>query len=166
MKKILILFCILLCLSGCQDDGKQMANPDDRYLYIIEMINEHESFQTASNYFDIETEMAKIENGYRYYITVDNPRIAMYDIEILAIEKNVDYRTNMAANVGIFEDKEYNMVPNQANIDDGFVKGIVVSGVSKEPQTTLYIFVQFKNADYSITRSEYFQLDASYEAEQ
>ena len=86
--------------------------------------------------------------------------------EILGIEKGVDYRNNMAANVGIFEDKEYNMVPNQANIDDGFVKGIVVSGVSKEPQTTLYIFVQFKNADYSITRSEYFQLDASYEAEQ
>ena len=140
MKKFLLVVLLLFTLCACDDDGKQMANPDDRYMYIIEMINEHESFQTTSNYFDIGVEMAKIENGYRHY--------------------------NMAANVGIFEDKEYNMVPNQANIDDGFVKGIVVSGVSKEPQTTLYIFVQFKNADYSITRSEYFQLDASYEAEQ
>ena len=133
MKKFLLVVLLLFTLCACDDDGKQMANPDDRYMYIIEMINEHESFQTT---------------------------------EILGIEKGVDYRNNMAANVGIFEDKEYNMVPNQANIDDGFVKGIVVSGVSKEPQTTLYIFVQFKNADYSITRSEYFQLDASYEAEQ
>ena len=89
----------------------------------------------------------------------------MYDIEMLVIEKDVDYRNNMAANVGIFEEKEYNMVPNQANIDQGFVKGIVVSGISVKPQTTLYIFVQFKNADYSITRSEYFRLDVTYEEE-
>ena len=62
MKKLLIVLCLLLCLCGCEEDGKQMANPDDRYLYIIEMINEHENFQEVSNYFDIGTEMAKIEN--------------------------------------------------------------------------------------------------------
>ena len=165
MKKLLIILSLLLVLCGCQEDGKQIADPDERYMYIIEMINEHESFQEASNYFDISGEMAKIENGYRYYIMIDNPRIAMYDIEILAIEKNVDYRSNMAANAGIFEDKEYNMVPNQANSSKGFFKGVVVSGISKEPSTTLYVFVQFKNADYSIVRSEYFKLDVSYEEE-
>ena len=165
MKKLLLIICLLLGLCACQEDGKQLANPDDRYMYIIEMIREHESFATSSDYFDIAVEMAKIENGYRYYITIDNPRIAMYDIEMLAIEKDVDYRNNMAANVGIFEEKEYNMVPNQANIDQGFVKGIVVSGISVKPQTTLYIFVQFKNADYSTTRSEYFRLDVTYEEE-
>ena len=165
MKKLLLIICLLISLCACQEDGKQLANPDDRYMYLIEMIREHESFQTSSDYFDIAVEMAKIENGYRYYITIDNPRIAMYDIEMLAIEKDVDYRSNMAANVGIFEEKEYNMVPNQANIDQGFVKGIVVSGICVKPQTTLYIFVQFKNADYSITRSEYFRLDVAYEEE-
>ena len=165
MKKLLLIICLLISLCACQEDGKQLANPDDRYMYLIEMIREHESFQTSSDYFDIAVEMAKIENGYRYYITIDNPRIAMYDIEMLAIEKDVDYRSNMAANVGIFEEKEYNMVPNQANIDQGFVKGIVVSGISVKPQTTLYIFVQFKNADYSITHSEYFRLDVAYEEE-
>ncbi len=165
MRKLLLIICLLFGLCACQEDGKQLANPDDRYMYIIEMIREHESFQTNSDHFDISVEMAKIENGYRYYITIDNPRIAMYDIEMLAIEKDVDYRNNMAANVGIFEEKEYNMVPNQANIEQGFVKGIVVSGISTKPQTTLYIFVQFKNADYSITRSEYFCLDVNYEEE-
>ena len=125
MKKLFLILIVLLSLCACQDEGKEMANPDDRYMYIIEMIGEHDSFQDASNYFDISAEMAKIDGGYRYYITIDNPRIAMYDIEMLAIEKNVDYRNTMAANVGIFEDKEYNMVPNQANIEQGFVKGIV-----------------------------------------
>ena len=160
-----MVICILLCLCGCQEDGKQKADPDERYMYIIEMISEHESFQETSNYFDIAVEMAKIENGYRYYITIDNPRIAMYDIELLAIEKNVDYRTNMAANVGIFEEKEYHMVPNQSNPEKGFFKGIVASGISRDPSTTLYIFVQFKNSDFSAVRSEYFKLDVSYEAE-
>lgn len=162
MKRLILILVLLMSLCACEQDGKQMANPDDRYMYIIEMIGEHDSFQSTSNYFDISAEMAKIENGYRYYITIDNPRIAMYDIELLAIEKNVDYRNTMAANVGIFEDKEYNMVPNQANIEQGFVKGIVASAITKYPETTLYIFVQFKNSDYSVVRSEYFKLDVSY----
>ncbi len=162
MKKIILIIAIILCLCGCEDAGKKQAAPDERYMYIIEMISEHESFQETSNYFDIAVEMAKIQNGYRYYITIDNPRIAMYDVELLAIEKNVDYRTNMAANVGIFEEKEYHMVPNQSNPDQGYVKGIVASGISKDPSTTLYIFVQFKNSDYSAVRSEYFKLDVSY----
>ena len=165
MKKLLCVFILLLTLCACDDSGKQVADPDERYMYIIEMISEHESFETASDYFDINVEMAKIENGYRYYITVDNPRIAMYDVEMLAIEKNVDYRTQMAANVGIFDEKEYNLVPNQANVDQGYVKGLVISGVSKYPDTKLYVFVQYKNRDYSVTRSEYFELVASYEVE-
>ena len=114
------------------------------------------------NYFDIAVEMAKIESGYRYYITVDNPRIAMYDIELLAIEKDVDYMNNMAANVGIFEETQYNMVPNQANSEMGYVKGVVASGVTNNPQTTLYVFVQFKNSDYSLSHSEFIRLDANY----
>ncbi|MBR4471232.1 MAG: hypothetical protein IKS54_08000 [Erysipelotrichaceae bacterium] len=162
MKKILLIILLLITLCACNEDGKQKADPDERYMYIIEMISEHETFQDSSNYFDIAVEMAKISDGYRYYITIDNPRIAMYDIELLAIEKSVDYRTQMAANVGIFEEKEYHMVPNQSNPDQGYVKGIVASGVSKNPITTLFIFVQFKNSDFSAVRSEYFKLDVSY----
>ncbi|MBQ6494001.1 MAG: hypothetical protein IJI92_09090 [Erysipelotrichaceae bacterium] len=163
MKRFLTVLFLLLVMSGCVSDGKEVANPDDRYTYLIEMIEEHENFTDSSNYFDIAVEMAKISDGYRYYITIDNPRIAMYDIELIAIEKGVDYRSRMAANVGIFEETSYNMVPNQANIEQGYVKGIVASGVSSEPETTLYIFVQFKNSDYSLSHSEYFKLDARYE---
>ena len=163
MRKIITLFMILFLLPGCSQIGKETVDPRERYAYIVEMIEEHEAFASASNYFDIDVEMAKIEGGYRYYITVDNPRIAMYDIELLAIEKDVDYLNNMAANVGIFEEKQYNMVPNQANSEMGYVKGIVASGLSKNPQTTLYVFVQFKNSDYSLSHSEFIKLDASYE---
>lgn len=150
-------------LCACQEAGRQEANPDDRYAYIIDMIKEHEVFVDTSNYFDISTDMAMIDGGYRFYITVDNPRIAMYDVELLAIEDDVDYMKTMAANVGIFEDREYNLIPNQSNPKQNYMKGIVASAVTSKPETTLYIFVQFKNADYSIVRSEYFKIDVKYE---
>lgn len=162
MKKLLLILSIML-LCGCQQDGREAADPDQRYSYLIEMIEENERFATSSNYFDIAVDMTRIASGYRYYIIVDEPRIAMYDIEMIAIEEGVDYRNRMAANVGIFEQKEYNMVPNQANSEKGFVKGIVASGVSDKSETTLYIFVQFHNADYSSSHGEFFKLDASCE---
>ena len=165
MKKALLIITLLLTLSGCINSGKKEANLNERYTNIIELIKEHENFATSSNYYDISVEMAKINEGYRYYITLDNPRIAMYDIEMLAIEDDVDYMTNMAANVGIFEDTQYNMIPNQANAAKGFTKGIIASGVSSKPETTLYIFTQFKNQDFSKVHSEYFKLTAKYEAE-
>ncbi|MBO7698112.1 MAG: hypothetical protein J6S38_03630 [Erysipelotrichaceae bacterium] len=165
MKKALLILSLLLILCGCNITGRKKANLNDRYMNIIELIKEHESFATSSNYYDINVEMAKITEGYRYYITIDNPRIAMYDIELLAIEEDVDYMNNMAANVGIFEDTQYNMIPNQANAAKGFTKGIIASGISSKPETTLYIFTQFKNQDFSKVHSEYFKLDVKYEAE-
>jgi len=163
MKKILIVLSLLFMLTACHDAGRQMANPEERYLYIIDMIKEHEVFTTSSNYFDIACEMAKIEGAYRYYITVDNPHLAMFDVELLAIEDDVDYLSTMAANVGIFENSEYNIVPNQSNPSQGYVKGVVASAITNKPETTLYIFVQFKNSDYSVTHSEYFKIDVKYE---
>lgn len=159
MKKILIILLLLISLTSCQEIGREEANPNDRYIYLIEMINEHDGFSASSQYFDLSCEMSKIEGGYRYYITVDNPRLAMYDVELLAIEKGVDYLSRMAANVGIFESTQYNIVPNQSNPAKGYVKGIVASGVSDKPETTLYIFVQFKNKDYTNTHSEFFRID-------
>ena len=164
-KKITAFVLALMLLSSCKEIGREKADPNERYIYMVETLQEHELFAEKSSYFDISADMAKIEGGYRYYITIDNPRLAMYDVELLAIEKGVDYLNNMAANVGIFEETKYNMIPNQSNPEKGYVKGIVASGVSSSPETTLYIFVQFKNADHTSAHSEYFKLDVSYEGQ-
>ena len=162
LNKIAILSCILL-LWGCSFLPNKAQDADDRYFYLIDMLNEHENFSDASRYFSIETEMAKIDNGYRYYIILEDPQLAMYDIELIAIEKDVDYSQNMAASIGVFEDTQYNMIPNQSNVEDGYVKGLVASGISSKAETTLFVFVQFKNADYSIVHSEYLILPCRYE---
>ena len=165
MKKLLVLLLTILCLCGCQEIATENVDPDQRYFDMINTIKEHEVFINTSNYYDVSVEMAKIDEGYRYYVTIDNARIALYDIEAIAIEQDVDYSNTMAANIGIFEEKEYSMIPNQKNPEKGFVSGLVMSGVSKLPETTLYIYVSFKNADYSEIKTEYFKLDVKYEGE-
>lgn len=165
MKKIFIIFLILITVCGCSDIGKENIDPNQRYYSLIDSINEHDSFSGFSNYYDIKAEMAKINEGYRYYITIDQPKCALYDIEALAIERNVDYSANMAANIGIFDEKEYSMIPNQKNTDKGFVSGVVFSGISQQPITSLYVYVSFKNSDYSNVYNEYLKLDVAYEGE-
>lgn len=163
MKKIITLVLILLLLCGCQNKGQKKADSNDRYLSIIDNIFTHNDFGNSSNYFDINAEVAKIDDGYRFYVTIDNPRNALYDVEALAVEQDVDYSTTMAANVGIFEESEYCLIPNQTNPNRGYVEGIVISGVSANPEITLYVFVSFKNEDRSLTRYEYIKLDAAYQ---
>lgn len=165
MKKLSVLLITLLVLCGCQEIGTQDIDPNQRYFALIENIKEHEAFVSSSNYYDIEVEMAQIDGGYRYYVTIDNPRVALYDVEALAIEPEVDYTNTMAANIGIFEDSEYSMIPNQKNPDKGYVSGLVMSGTTNNPETTLYVYVSFKNDDYSTLKTEYFKLDVKYEGE-
>ena len=86
---VTVFFLVMLC--GCSLIPNRTKDANDRYFYLIEMLNEHETFSDHSRYFSIEAEMAKIDNGYRYYIIIDEPQLAMYDIEVMAIEKDVDY---------------------------------------------------------------------------
>ena len=161
MKKIfLVFFCLLL--AACSPTRKTEADPNIRYLDMIQLIEEYDSFQTASNYFDISAEEAKISEGYRFYVIIDHPRVAMFDLEAIVIEKNVDYTKTMAANIGIFEESEYNLVPNQTNSAKGYYEGVVVSGTTQNASTTLYIFVQWKNKDLSVLHREFFKLDVAY----
>ena len=164
MKKILFCLLLLVSLCACDESGKEVINPDEKYMYIIDTISNNDVFANKSEFFDIDVEMSAINEGYAYYITIDNPRIAMYNIEAVAIEKDVDYTDKMAANVGVFEEQQYNIIPNQTNVNQGYVKGLVISGISANPETTLYLYVQFYNSDYSAIRSEYIRLNAKYEA--
>lgn len=164
MKKICLIIVLMMMLCGCNvlENKTESLDSHDRYLNFIEIIKQNESYVTKSDNFDLSAEMARIENGYRYYVTIDNAKTAMYDIEAIAIEKDVNYEQNMAANIGIFEESKYNMIPNQSNPEDGFVKGLVMSGISEKDSTTLYVLVQWKRSDLSTTYREIFKLDVSF----
>ena len=161
MKKILLVVMILF-LCGCNVSKKE-TNTNDRYFDMIKLIRENDKFASESNYFRISTDMAKIDNGYRFYVIVDNPRIAMYNIKVLAIEKDVDYKKTMAANIGIFEDNEFSMIPNQSNNAKNYVEGVVVSGTCVNPETDLYVLVQWSNKELTKNSREFFKVVARYD---
>ena len=161
MKKILILL-LVFCLCGCQNNVTQEESSSERYLDMISLIKNNEVFLDRSAYFDVEIEVAKIDEGYRYYVIVDNPVIASYDVEVMAIEMGVDYSKQMAATIGIFDETEYSLIPNQSNPDKGFMEGLIASGMSDRDSVTLYILIQWKSKDMSVTYREYLKLQGSY----
>lgn len=163
MKKLITILLVAFILCGC-DINKKEASGEEQYLDLIETLNERTVFASTSNSFSITTDIAKTNEAYRYYVTIDNPKNAMYGVKVIAIEKGINYVENMAANVGIFSDEEYNMLPGQTDVSKGYVSGLTVSGISKIDQPTLYVLVEWYSKKQEI-HQEFIQLDVVYEAE-
>lgn len=158
MRKVLVLLlCFLLSACSLLDDNEKVKN--EKYLSLVELLNDQNEFLDYSKFFTITTDINKLSDGsYRYFITIDEPKIAMYDIEAIAIEKNVDYQNNMAANIGIYEDMVYSFIPNQADKDKGFVKGLTISAISNEAEPIVYLLISYKNKDGSMINREFYRL--------
>ena len=163
MKKVLILLCLLFTLFGCSNPLK--SNKDDpgkRYLDMAALARSYEEPKKSVDMFDLRGEIAKTDEGYRYYVFIDNPRSALYNIKAIAVEDNSDYTKNMAANIGIFETKRYNMIPNQSKVEDGYVSGISISGISSNSQINLRVLVQWENKDASVINRDCYILELEY----
>ena len=159
MKKIVLLVITLFLLSGCveNDVGNDLY---DKYDNMIAEAKNSEYYEESSAYFDISLDIADNSAGnYRFYIIIDNSSIAMYDIEAVAVEKDEDYSNKMAACIGIFEDLEYSMVPGQVNIDNGYMKGMSISGLTTNPSPVIYLLIQWKNSSRKETYKHYYKLD-------
>lgn len=161
MKKfIVVLMMFILC--GCGFEVTKDVSVDSRYEDMIELLETNEKFEESSNFYDVSYDIVQIENGYRYYIYIDNPRVALYNVQVLAIEDGVDYSRYMAANVGIFEDAKYHLVPNQTNVDKGYVKGLMISGVTEKSELEMKIMVCWSDRVSSSLQREYIQMHMNY----
>ena len=158
MKKILLILCLFL-LCACSNSDEISRSENETYLDIINQLQEHEDFSNESELFDVTFDIAKTNDAYRFYIIIDNAKTAMYDICAVAIEKNVDYSKTMAANIGIFEDKKYSLIPNQSNPSKGYMKGISISGITNKNDPELYLLVEWNNKDMSKTHYEYIKVN-------
>ncbi len=171
MRKFL---CLLLCiglLSGCKKTAKaseqMMASYEGYYL----SVQDNERFQAASDYYRISGEITQIaDGGYRYYIFLDSPQIAMYDVVMLAVENDtpVESAKKMMPSIGVFEKKDYSLVPFQTRVTAGYVKGLVLSGECAEPSVDLKLMVEWRDQSRKNAYREYlaFTLDQDgYDAE-
>lgn len=159
MKKIFILLLGLIILSGCSNTAVNEVSSDDRYNDMIELVETNKNYLATAEYYDITFDIASIGGGYRYYIFIDNPRIALYNISVIALEDGVDYKTSMAPSVGVFEGKTYNMIPNQTNSDKGYVKGVVLSGTTTNENPHIKLLVQYQDKMLTSTYRDYYEFD-------
>ena len=98
-----------------------------------------------------------------FYIFLDNPQIAMYDIKLLAIDLETTYRSSgtMAASLGIFEDDKYSLVPYQVNAQSGYYKGLMISGETTKDELDIGMLVSWYNIDRKISYREFIKFNLS-----
>lgn len=166
MKRSLIFLLVFVTLlSGCARKESDEDIKMEKYKYIYQTVSDNDSFLNEPLYYDLDVSMSKLsDKEYRYDITIDNPQRAMYDIQVMAIENNLEYSlTNkMMPTIGILENDSINMVPYQIDYERGYVKGVILSGVTEDPVVNLKIRVSYK--DYLLVREtkEYYNITVDY----
>lgn len=165
-KKILNVLLSGLLLCGCTRNSKDNLNQagiETYETYYTEVISNGHYTET-SQYFTLSYEMIRVEDrSYRYYIILDDPKIAMYNVMMIAVENGVSYQEceTMVPSFGIFEDR-VSLVPGQVNYEEGYVKGISISGQSDKDTMDLLILVRWKSSD-GTQMSAYIQHTVSME---
>lgn len=165
VKRVVISLCALfLMLTGCSSKSDTLStdhtvNQSQMEIYetYYDAVMSEDSFMEDSENYTISTEMNKVPDGtYRYYVIFDEPKTAMFNCIILAVENDTSYKDagKMMPSAGIF-DTPSNMIPNQVNYDDGYVKGIALSGETDQNTVDLKILVQWTNQDGSHTQREF-----------
>jgi hypothetical protein len=156
---------LLLLLSGCLQQPRDVDF--ERALTVFEShyfsILDNDRFLNASNYFTISVEKYEISNQFRYDLIIDEPQVAMYDVVIVIVENNQDFESlgALTPSLGVF-DATVNLVPNQINIDKGFPKGILLSGISNESTMQLKVMVAWIDYYKLKQMREYFIIDIDF----
>jgi uncharacterized protein YceK len=151
-----------LLVSGCSKaksstDSAALASYQGYYT----AIEDSDKFAGSSLYYTLSAEMSELPDGtHRYYIFLDQPQIAMYDVVVMSVEDDIPYdqSVKMMPSVGIFDTEEYSLIPFQSYQEGGFVKGLVLSGECEASEVLLKIVVEWKDRTLENTTREFLSL--------
>lgn len=169
MRKLLICLLLLVSLFGCASNNSNKNHEESmqKYAAYYKSVLDNDAFLQNSNYFDIEVVMNELPNNqYRYDVLIDNPKLAMYDIETIVIENNLKYgvESNAMPSLGVFDSQEYSLIPYQVYVKDGYMKGLISGGIIDSKQANIKIMVTWKDyAKLNQTR-EFFEFNIDFDA--
>ena len=165
---MIIALTSLLLVSGCAKK-KEKDGVTDAQLSIYETyyntIYDNAVFSPDSSHFSLETEMTALPDGtYRYYVVIDHPKVAMYNVTALVIEDHTAYdeADKMMPSIGIFDDS-VSLIPYQVNTEEGFAKCISLSGESSEKTISLQILVEWRDSTGTKRSREFIAKDLEAE---
>lgn len=163
MKKInvLLLFCLLV--TGC-NASKNETSKQEKYKNYVDMLIDNKDDVTGNIPFEYELDMNQInDEKYEYSLAIKNPKVAMYNIRMLAADLSAISEKDLAPTLGIVEveDERYNMIPNQINQDKNYYGGVVLTSTSLKSKFRIHAFVSYldKNQNENYV---YFHVDADY----
>ena len=161
MKRFILLLLSVLLLTSCTSTNKDLVKSEHYKSLYTELLNALDVSAT-SPYFSLTASLSALSGArYRYDVFIDEPQIAMYDIEILVIVDNgsLVIPETMMPSVGIFDDKAYHMLPYQINADKGFVKGFGLNGIVETSTVKLKILVSWKDVNRLHNNKAYLGLE-------
>lgn len=163
MRKLKILLCMMLVLGGCvQTEGGNAQENNEKYENYMELLIDNSKQISANIPFDWDFQMQESEGSYIYEVKIFNPKVAMSNVQMIAVDIEDISEKNVAPSIGIFEEKPYNMVPNQINIEKGYYEGLGFSGISSKKAFVLNCLVVYK--DKNLTDNYvYFIINADYD---
>lgn len=166
MKLKIMLVALLLLVSACSKSTNVVEEQNlARYKAYYALIFDNDRFIREPQHFDLDVVFSEIEGQYRYDIIVDNPRIAMYDVEIMVVEDDLGFQATrrMMPSFGIFESNKNNMIPNQVDSENGYVKGMIVSGMLDKKVVELKIMVGWRDYSKLNSHREFFIRNLDYD---
>lgn len=165
MKKI-VYFLLILLVTSCQSNlnyentitGEEYQNYRSYYNITLSAT----AYQSSSTYFDLSAQLTAMDEGFRYDIFIDNPRVEMRNILVMVVENNTIYEVqkDMMPNVGILGSTVH-MLPYQVQLTQGYVKGINLNRVISNSAINLKIYVQFDTLESNQSIRQFFNLDVS-----
>lgn len=163
MRKLLVL-CIagLLLTTGCSKHNSNEKDFQNTYDSFVDSILDNNGAESNDIPFSHNLQVVKESSGeYRYEITIDQPRVAMYNIQMMVVDKNTSGEYPF---IGLLSDEDqYNMVPFQENKEKNFVKGIILGGVSANPKFSLHVQVSWKDFGQINTNTAFFNYTYDYD---
>ena len=144
MKKIgLILLCVLM-LCGCKKTQSLESKQFDIYNTLKSQLSMQKQFDKESGDFTIQVLFQKRETDYRYDVIIDQPQNEMLSITALSYVDEKD--ENLCPSIGVFDEDDMHLRKGYVNKEEGYYKGIELSGVCQEIQP-VKIYICYYNQE-------------------
>ena len=121
-------------MLGCSSKQSLESQQFEEYYQIREQLLQQDEFE-ETRYFSVTLVYNQVDNQYRYDIVIDHPQIDMYDITAMVYaDETVE---EMCPSLGILEDNQYHLKKDYVNKQEGFYKGIQLSGKTSQKKAIL-----------------------------
>lgn len=162
MRKLpVLILTALLLMSGCSNGDTSDKDLKNTYNSFVDSILDNNGAQSKDIPFTHTLTVEKDSEGkYRYEIKIDDPRVAMYNIQMMVVDKNTSGEYPF---IGLASDDVFHMVPNQENKEKGFMKGIILGGTSDNAKLSLDIQVTWKDYAQVNTHTAFLHYDYDYD---